>query len=75
MTEVDPREARLRELTVRHAALRQEIAAVGRERKALLKAMKAAGYSARRMARISGMTSSRIGQLLREPTRADQRKT
>lgn len=74
MTQADPREARLRELTIRHAALLEEAAAVGRERRALLKAMKAAGYSARRMARISGMTSSRIGQILREPSRPGQRK-
>lgn len=64
----DEREDRLRELTIRHAALLSEARAVGRERTELLRALVAAGYSARKLARISGMTSSRIGQLLREPS-------
>lgn len=60
-------EARLLALSDRLRELGEEIDKVARERTTLLIQMSEAGYSGRHLARISGLTPGRIGQLLCRP--------
>lgn len=64
----DDRIERLRLLSRRHATAALECAALATDRLELLRDMHDDGWSTRKLAAITGLTPSRIAQLLKKPT-------